>query len=266
MAQQTAEFPTRQTIAQQFGSSPDYYHRNAELQREVSERLINSLKPWRDILPDGPILELGCGTGFLTEQLADLYPERELIVSDLSPGMLDFCRTRLGERKGIRYLQMDAEDLEERPRELAMSISSFTAQWFRDPALALGRWLEVTRPGGLMLASMPGNDSFPEWRRQCERLGLPFTGNPLPDTEEMVIKLSAGPAQVDYFEDTVTRRFPSATDFFRHLKRIGAGTRVGGRSLGAKEMKLLIREWDRESGGPVSVSYHLLFLAVKRDL
>lgn len=248
-----------------FGSSASYYHRRAEVQKEVAERLIASLEPWRDILPPGPLVELGCGTGFVTESLLEMYPGREIWVTDRSPGMVAFCRKRFGGREEVRFRTMAAEDPEEGPSEVAMTVSGFSAQWFRDPPLTLGRWLERTRSGGLLLASFPGSESFPEWREQCSKLGLPYTGNALPDTEEMVIKLSGGPAQVDYYEDRMTREYDSSADFFRHLKRTGAGRQKEGRHLTPREMRLLVRNWDEEAGDSVTVSYHVVFIAVKRD-
>lgn len=62
-------------VAENFGRSVSDYHKQAEVQKEVADRLIASLEPWRDILPPGPILEVGCGTGFVTQGLVDLYPK-----------------------------------------------------------------------------------------------------------------------------------------------------------------------------------------------
>ena len=35
------------------------------------------------------ILEIGCGTGLLTRDIQARWPDAEIIVTDLSPGMLD---------------------------------------------------------------------------------------------------------------------------------------------------------------------------------
>lgn len=257
--------PAKSDIAQNFGKSVDYYQKHAEVQKEVARRLIASLEPWREIIPPGPILEVGCGTGFVTEGLTELYPKREKIVTDLSPEMVAFCKERFESADNITFDVLDAEQISKGEPEYAMTVSGFAAQWFEDPALTLGKLMEATRPGGLLLASFPGSESFPEWKEYCKELGIPFTGNTLPDTEEVVIKLSTGPVQVDYYEDTVTQKFDSAADFFRHLKGIGAGSRKEGRALTPAEMKLLINHWDSKSRGEITVSYHVVFLAVKRD-
>lgn len=252
-------------VAENFGRSVSDYHKQAEVQKEVADRLIASLEPWRDILPPGPILEVGCGTGFVTQGLVDLYPKREKIITDLSEQMVDFCKERFKSAENISFHSLNAEELEADESTYAMTVCGFAAQWFKDPALTLGRMIEATQPGGLLLASFPGNESFPEWKKHCRDLGIPFTGNALPDTEEMVVKMSTGPVQVDYYEDTITQSFPYAADFFRHLKTIGAATHKSGRSLNASEMKMLINHWNSQGEGNITVSYHAVFLAVKRD-
>ncbi len=265
MKQATLADDLKQRIATAFGDTVSYYEEHAEVQREVANRLIASLQPWKDILPAGPIIELGCGTGFVTEGLSELYPQREIQVTDLSEAMIEHCRQKFSDTENLKLRIQDAEDPPYDEPHYAMTVSSFTAQWFKDPAQTLGRWLEATKPGGLLLASFPGNESFPQWRRKCEELGLPYTGNNLPDVEEMVIKMSLGPAQVDYYEDTITQRFDSALDFFRQLKMTGAGTQRQGRPLTPKEFSLLVNHWDESAEGKIEVSYHVVFLAVKRD-
>lgn len=252
-------------IAKAFGDAAGYYDEHAALRKDVAQRLIASLEPWRSILPKGPIIELGCGTGFVTQGLADLYSQRKIIASDISDSMLDFCRDKLSDEQNISCKQLDADEPDREEPHYAMTISGFTAHWLDHPAISLGKWLEATKPGGLVLVSFPGNESYPEWKEKCQELGLPFTGMELPDVEEMVVKMSVGPAQVDYYEDTVTRSFESARAFFEHRKSIGAETPKEGGSLDPDDREMLINHWDDTTDGDISVSYHLVFLVVKRD-
>jgi malonyl-CoA O-methyltransferase len=264
--QHTATDDVKEKIADSFGKAASYYNDHASLQKEVAERLIASLKPWRDIIPSGPIMELGAGAGFVTKGVADLYPDRKIEVTDLSEGMIEFCRSKFADHDNMRFKVSDAEDVPEfDDPHYAMTVSGFAAHWFNHPAQTLAKWLEITKPGGLLLASFPGNESFPMWRSYCQELGLPFTANELPDVEEMVIKMSVGPAQVDYYEDTISREYESAKDFFDELKSLGMDTLKQGRQLTPKELSLLVDHWDSSTEGNISVDYHVVFLAVKRD-
>lgn len=255
----------KQQIADGFGESVKAYEEEAELQRNIADRLLASLKPWRDSIPSGPIMELGCGTGFVTKGLAELYPDREIHAIDISEEMVEFCRQKLKDYPRVKVDQGDAEQFSDEEFHPSLTVAGFVAQWLKDPAITLAKWLELTKPGGLLLASFPGNESFPEWRKYCRELGLPFTANPLPDVEEMVIKMSLGPSQVDYYEDTVTQTFESSAHFFQYLKKVGASTQLGDRSLSSRELSMLTDHWDSSTEGQVKVSYHIVFLAVKRD-
>ncbi len=256
---------TKQNISDNFGKAAPYYDDHAEVQKEIAERLIASLQPWTEILPKGPILEVGCGTGFVTEGLIKLFPNRDMEITDISPRMVEVCREKYGSKSNISFGTLDAEQLDVDPETYAMTVNGFVAQWFDHPAITMGRLLEATKPGGLLLGSFPGSESFPEWKEACRELGLPYTGNELPDTEELLIKLSSGPVQVDYYEDTVSQQFESSADFFCHLKKVGAGTQQKGRSLSPRELKMLIKHWDEKSEDKIKVSYHTVFIAIKRN-
>ncbi|MEL7834441.1 methyltransferase domain-containing protein [Fodinibius sp. Rm-B-1B1-1] len=256
----------KEHIAQSFGQDTLFYDEHAEVQREVADRLIASLQPWRDIIPSGPIAELGVGTGFVTEGIAELYPDRKIEAYDLSLEMIDFCKDTFSGNENLSFSVSDVEEVPEfEDPHYAMTVSGFAAHWFKDPAQTLAKWLEIIKPGGLLLASFPGNESFPQWKKHCQELGLPFTGNELPDVEEMVIKMSVGPAQVDYYEDTITQTYESADDFFEELKQLGMGTQIKGRHLTSDERQLLVDHWDNSTEGDITVNYHVVFLAVKRD-
>lgn len=262
----TIEREMKQQVANSFGDAAVFYDKHADLQKEVADRLLASLQPWRDIIPSGSIIELGAGTGFVTKGLVDLYPDREIEVTDLSEDMVAFCRNKLDDHDNLKFKVLDAEQVPEYEDPLySMTLSGFAAHWFRDPAQTLAKWLEITKPGGLLLASFAGNESFPTWREHCKELGIPFTANQLPDVEEMVVKMSVGPAQVDYYEDTITKTYERANDFFEELKNLGMGTQIEGRHLTSDERKLLVEHWDDTSNGDISVRYHIIFLAVKRD-
>jgi malonyl-CoA O-methyltransferase len=256
---------TKQTIQHGFGQAASYYETKAEMRLDIADRLVASLNPWKAIIPDGPIIELGCGTGFVTKGLAELYSNRPIEVTDLSASMVDHCRQKFSDASNLSFATLDAEEPSQQEPHYALAVSGLTAHWFDHPAVTLGKWLEATQAGGLLLTSFFGNESFPKWKKYCQELGLPYTGNTLPDVEEMVVKMSVGPSQVDYYEDTVSQQFGSALDFFSHLKKLGAATQKEGRPLTAQELSMLIDYWDEQADGPIQVDYHVIFLAVKKD-
>lgn len=258
------------SIAEQFSKSAKNYHKQAEIQRKVAEGLIASLMPWKDTLPNGPILEVGCGTGFLSEKLIKEFPNQEIVLSDFSEGMLDFCEHRLRDEMelsdSVQFQQLDVNELKDTQEKYSLIVSNFAPQWFKDTSYGLSKLSELLVPDGLLLCTFPGNHSFSEWYTCCLELGLPFTANNLPDVEEVVVKLSMNPIQIDYYENDLFQEFDQSLDFFRHLKSIGVSKSTTGKRLNAKQLRLLTNFWDEKEEGSIKVKWHVVYLAAKKNL
>jgi len=257
------------SIANVFSESAERYHQNAEIQKKVADGLISSLLPWKNTLPDGPILEIGCGTGFLSEQLIKEFPDRDITISDAAEGMLKFCSSRLAEENrlsdNIRFEQINVDELKDETEKYSLIISNFAPQWFTDTAIGLEKLSKQLKPNGLLLCTFPGNHTFSEWYSNCLELGLPFTANPLPDVEEVIIKLSMNPLQIDYYENDLFQEFDHSIDFFRHLKEIGVSKSINNKALSAKQLKLLTKFWDDKDNNQVKVKWHVVYLAAKKE-
>lgn len=290
----------RREVERRFSSHAKRYREVARVQREAADRLARALDPWRESLPSGPVLEVGAGTGLFSRHLDRLFPARKLWVTDLSQSMLDEAVAELNQKSKSHVARefrihdaesgwFDPNDAEshskgqslavrpgpdespqtawDSPGPWALVTGNFVAQWFRDPSGTLSRLATGLAPGGLILMAMPGMDSFPEWKERCRKLNITFTGNQLPDTERLVIQCSSGPFQVDYHEEPFKTTYESALHFFQELRDVGASTPLSGKQLSARDFRRLVKEWDQSvQPAPVQVTWHLLFLAIRRDL
>lgn len=66
--------------------------------------------------PYDRILDLACGTGIVTFDLADRYPDAEVVGLDLSPEMLSIARDR-NDRDNVRFVEKPAEAMDDFGRE-----------------------------------------------------------------------------------------------------------------------------------------------------
>jgi malonyl-CoA O-methyltransferase len=264
---------SKQSIAQTFGQASHHYHTHAQLQKDCAIEFLSQLDQQLDQLPPGSILEVGCGTGFITQGLIQRFPERSLDITDLSAEMVAYCQQTVKSRHhaALTFKQMDGEQLPD--QTYAMIISGFVIQWFNDCAIALQRMLDHLAPGGLLCLSFPSDQSFPEWRQICRELDLPMTANPLPNVERLKDKLCSGQGSEQGSEQVIVlheseRRVPTvhpdAIAFFRALKLIGAGLNLNAQSLSPQQMRKLVSNWNGRSPGQIQVHHHIVYLILRK--
>jgi len=99
------------------------------------------------------VLDAGCGSGRVTEELAKRLPEGHVIAVDGSEAMIAKARERLGE--GATYLVKDLSELTiDEPVELIFSTATF--HWILDHDRLFERLRAALRPGGRLVAQCGG--------------------------------------------------------------------------------------------------------------
>jgi malonyl-CoA O-methyltransferase len=254
------------SVADRFGQAAATYQVQASLQRHSAKHLLDIITTYQPCVPDGSIIEVGCGTGFITQGLLQTFPQRQLEITDLSTEMLNFCRSYVSisdrQQHLVSFQIQDGEKLF-RPQKYAAIVSGFVIQWFDNPVDILQKWFAQIKPGGFLFLSFPTRQSFSEWRQICIQNHIPFTANPLPDP--VVILQSFTDAQIRHQEVIQTvDTYTSAAVFFRGLKAIGAGLNQTKQRLSIQQMKQLIQGWDTHTSNYVKVSHHTMFLVIQK--
>lgn len=256
----------RQQIERRFSRSAPLYDQYAGTQRLAAGELLREARRLGEALVEGPVLEIGCGTGLLSLGLADCFPRRELVFTDLSAAMVATCRARLAAatpRPRLSWQVLDGEAVQAEG-QYALIVSGLALHWFQDLEATWQRLVRALRPGGWLLCSYQGDGSFPQWQAQCARLGLPCTANPLPAWPRLQQLLEHWPVATRFWQQEVAWRYPGARDFFRSLKRTGASTCLRGERLTPAQFRRLLREWDRSCPAGVEVTVQIHYAAVQR--
>ena len=124
------------------GLSSDYDRAWLVHLQDTTQHLLDLLP--RD-LPPGPLLDLGCGTGFAALRLARLFPGRTVEACDLSPGMLAQARERPGAHAITWHVADMVSFLASRP---TASSALVVAAW----SAGYADFLRVCREAGRVLA------------------------------------------------------------------------------------------------------------------
>jgi ubiquinone/menaquinone biosynthesis C-methylase UbiE len=105
-----------------------------------------------EIQPGMHVLEPGCGTGRLTEILAEAVGPRGLVLAlDISAAMVQACRDRIGERTTVRVVQAAIEDYAFKPDSFDVAVCHQVVPHFDDPRAALATITQGLKPGGRLV-------------------------------------------------------------------------------------------------------------------
>ncbi|GAB6066735.1 malonyl-ACP O-methyltransferase BioC [Methylothermus subterraneus] len=221
------------------------YDRFAELQHQVGLLLLAALP---EHFPPGWLIDLGAGTGRCATALARRYPERPLLLVDISEGMLRQARSRLGQKPSL--LVGDAEALPLAEASAGLIVANLVLQWCLDPTRALAEARRVLQPGGALLFSALVEGTLEELRRAWQQVDGYTHVNRFVAPGFFDEALSGvGFSRWRLERETIVRRYPSVPALLKEIKGIGAHNVTLGRPrhlLGKNALKQLIAAYPRE--------------------
>jgi SAM-dependent methyltransferase len=154
----------------------------------------------------GRLLELGCGPGALWAENADRVPRAwEVVLSDLSAGMIDEARRALGDAVGrFRFMVLDIQALPFGDASLDGVIANHMLYHVPDISRALSEVRRVLKPGGRFYAATNGRRHM----RELGELARTFDGGIACASGGYSFGLENGAAQLgEWFDDTQLYRY-----------------------------------------------------------
>ncbi len=127
--------------------TPEEWDRQFTRQAGWTRATRTSLYRRANLLRAGRVLDVGSGTGAVTEELA-AWSRGQVVGVDLDPAMVAYAQARAGRAE---YRLGDAHDLPFRDGWFDVTTCHFLLLWCRDPAGAAREMVRVTRPGGAVL-------------------------------------------------------------------------------------------------------------------
>ncbi len=248
----------KELVAESFRASGVTYEEKAVVQQQLSELLIKMLgdqggKNYTNIL------EVGCGTGYLTELLCREFSVETIYINDI---VEDFCLQtcdRVGyTSQAVFPLAGDIESMA-LAEGLDLVISSATFQWMSDLKSLISKFYSSIRPGGYLAFSIFSPGTMEEIS-SITGVGLSY----LEDDE--LKRLVEEEFQLELFDTLTTRLyFPSVRAILKHIRQTGVGgvgrSKWSVRSLRDFEDKYRKRYQTTEG---LPVSYHATFVVAKR--
>ncbi len=142
---------------------------------------------------DETVLDAGCGSGRVTEELLERLPDGRVIAADNAPSMLVEARTRLkrfGDRVSFVECDLGRPLPVEGPVDAVLSTATF--HWVADHDALFANLATVLRPGGWLVAQCGGAGNVASVRRAVAELGDLWPGPwTFATPEETVARLAA---------------------------------------------------------------------------
>ena len=230
-------------VRRNFSSQALSYDRHAVVQKRVVARLLEFLREWGPV--EGPILEVGAGTGRLSRGLAEVFPQIRPFVSDIAHGMSRLAAASL---PGALAADADAQALPFRAASFGLVCSTSVYQWVNDLPLAFAESARVLLPGGRFAFSLFGEKTLFELR-EAHRLAVAETGSPHPShvqdfPGEPAVRgalAAAGFGELVLWSRNEVEEHPDVGRLLEHLKRIGARNASENRPRGLSSRRVLAR-------------------------
>ncbi|MHB8124974.1 MAG: malonyl-ACP O-methyltransferase BioC [Desulfitobacteriaceae bacterium] len=225
-------------VQKNFGKYAVTYDQYAVVQKEMARELLDKIRRTGRYFQN--ILEIGCGTGFLTELLANEYPEARITATDIAPEMIVVAKEKLAVFSNIKYLVADGEnllmleDVTFDKLSFDLIVSNVVFQWFTDYTAAFRQFHSYLEPGGYLIFSTLGAGTFKELyvclkeRQQgqspCEPVNQkmkkrePFIENKYLQK----VMINSGFQHMGIEGTTKQEYFDSCRDFLKAIKMIGA--------------------------------------------
>ena len=126
------------------------YEQASEHQKEWGNKLIGEL----NLKATDQVLDLGCGDGTLTAQIAELVPRGEVLGIDASQGMIDAAVARAG--GNLRFLKQDVNDLDFMD-QFDLVFSNAALHWVRNHGRLLEMVFRALRANGRVRFNFAGD-------------------------------------------------------------------------------------------------------------
>ena len=235
------------SIIQKFNAAALRYNAAADAQKIIAERFV----AWTSahLVPNDKVLDLGCGTGFVSAAIMARWPKLQMWALDHSAAMLQQVHRHF---PNIHTVHSDAYNYEPQQKFDAI-FSSMALHWLPDPRASLQKWQGWIKPQGRLFVALPCQGSFHQWQTLCATHNIHANMWPLPDTN-----FAKTVANKHVLQD-ITMNYASAYDFLRSMKLTGAITPPQhDRPMTASVMRRILKS----SARPFPVSYKIIFLEV----
>ena len=197
-------------IQKRFARSLETYNNSAKVQRRMADKLLGFLDGSGEF---SDILELGCGTGFLTQCAVK---EIKNFKSYTAIDIVENCRRYIKNiDDSIEFVCADAETFES-GKKYDLILSNAFFQWIDNTSDMIDKLMQKLNPNGVLLFSTFGKENFRE-------IFLSI-GKTLPYKSKQELENMIGNYRHEIEEEIYVLSFKTPLEVLKHLKSTGVNS------------------------------------------
>ncbi len=211
-----------------FGSKAAQYDLYTGLHRRIADGLFERVLQGQAPLT---LLDVGCGTGYLTGRLKHHFRRAQVTGLDFAPQMLEAARSKQEE---INWVLADSQHLPFPDDHFELVVSNLAYQWAQDLARAFGEARRVLKKRGNLACTLFGYHTCKELFASLDQAAIGRARfNRLPDLHQIhQALLICGFEKPSISREEIQIAFDGMPQLLSWIKSIGANQLLGQGFLG----------------------------------
>ncbi|WP_347989269.1 malonyl-ACP O-methyltransferase BioC [Methylomonas sp. AM2-LC] len=251
-------------IKQAFTEAAQSYDAFAGLQRQVGDTL---LQKYPMQAQSGLVMDLGCGTGYLTRKMAEHSAQHALLAVDIALPMLQTCRQK-NIISPVAYVCADAENLSFSAQSIQQIYSNLAVQWCQNLGAVFANCQRMLKPDGQWVFSTFGPTTLQELKTAWAAVDDYAHVNSFYTSTQIVEFLQeSGFVSIEYECISYQSLYPSVLALMQELKAIGAHNVSSGRNrklTSRSHLQQMIANYERAmSTGALLATYEIIFVRAR---
>ncbi|ODS24277.1 malonyl-[acyl-carrier protein] O-methyltransferase BioC [Candidatus Endobugula sertula] len=154
----------KKSIADGFSRAALRYDKAARVQQQTGQQLLQYIKQVIDSTSIEVVADIGCGTGYFTQDLVRYCQPQQYLGIDISRGMLDVAAVNNSMLDNITWLCEDVENLQISDQLVSLIYANFSLQWCENLSELMCHFYRVLTPGGYVCFTSLGPNTLYELR------------------------------------------------------------------------------------------------------
>ena len=238
----------KELVKQQFSKNLTNYEENAVVQMIMAEKLVNLLpkKEYKNIL------EIGCGTGFLTKLINKNIKFDSYTTIDIVGECKDYIYSI---NPDIKFIKGDIEKTK-LTKKYDLIISNAVFQWISDFEEFIQRLHKNLDTNGILAFATFGKENFKEVK-EVGKVSLDYYSKD--ELKELLSNYNIEHIE----EETIVKIFEDIKNMLMHMKKTGVNS-LSEKTWSIKEVNSFIKHYKKLYKDNVSLTYNPIYVIAKK--